>query len=217
MLAKQCWNIARRPAAGKPSRCGLSPPHCFKHLRLESYEDCLNNLSLARSKDQDDLLTRNADIKEDYTLRYMLDVESRDSLLNVAAFADPFAYTLKVATVSVGETRPVQVDLVETFNFLIGLKVKTVDTIRGIRVVTGENLAGERILVLWRKVAETDSDALDTWFIKQGYNTQDMEFDTIYVNGDNNLENLRKDEATWKVRLTEEEFLRRMFPEEAIS
>jgi adenine-specific DNA-methyltransferase len=38
-----------------------------------------------------------------------------------------------------------------------------------------------------------------------------MEFDLIYVNGDNNLENLKKDEDTWKVRLIEEEFKRLMF------
>jgi adenine-specific DNA-methyltransferase len=42
-------------------------------------------------------------------------------------------------------------------------------------------------------------------------NTKDMEFDLVYVNGDNNLENLKKDEDTWKVRLIEEEFARLMF------
>jgi len=196
---------------GKPTDPTSGVSHCFKYLRLESYEDCLNNLKLKRSGEQDDLLNRNAGLKEDYTLRYMLDLESRDSLLNVSAFADPFNYTLKVATGSVGETKPVKVDLVETFNYLIGLKVKTMDAIRGVIVVTGENLKGDKILVLWRKTAETDSEALNRWFVKQGYNTQDMEFDIIYVNGDNNLENLRRDEQTWKVRLTEEEFLRRMF------
>lgn len=38
-----------------------------------------------------------------------------------------------------------------------------------------------------------------------------MEFDTIYVNGNNNLENLRKSDETWKVRLIEAEFQKRMF------
>jgi adenine-specific DNA-methyltransferase len=45
------------------------------------------------------------------------------------------------------------------------------------------------------------------------YNTQDMESELIYVNGDNNLGNLKKDEHTWKVRLIEEEFKRLMFEE----
>jgi adenine-specific DNA-methyltransferase len=55
-----------------------------------------------------------------------------------------------------------------------------------------------------------------TWFRKQGYNTKDQEFDVIYVNGDNNLENLRQGEHTWKVRLIEEEFRRLMFEVEDI-
>ena len=38
-----------------------------------------------------------------------------------------------------------------------------------------------------------------------------MEFDVIYVNGDNHLENTRRPDETWKVRLIEEEFLRLMF------
>ena len=201
---------------GKPTDAKTGISHCLKYLRLESYEDCLNNLELKRAEEQDALLKRNSALKEDYTLRYMLDVESEESLLNVSAFADPFSYTLKVAAGSVGETKRVKVDLVETFNYLIGLKVKTMDVIRGITVVTGENLKGEKILVLWRNTVKTDSDALNAWFIKQGYNTQDMEYDIIYVNGDNHLENLRKDEETWKVRLIEEEFLQRMFAGEGV-
>ncbi|MBN1426200.1 hypothetical protein JXA88_16745 [Candidatus Fermentibacteria bacterium] len=60
-------------------------------------------------------------------------------------------------------------------------------------------------------MAETDNDTLDEWFRKQGYNTRDQEHNLIYVNGDNNLENLRRDDHTWKVRLIEEEFQRLMF------
>jgi adenine-specific DNA-methyltransferase len=80
-----------------------------------------------------------------------------------------------------------------------------------VRVVTGTNPQGERIFILWRNTKEMDNDKLDSWFLKQGYNTKDQEFDVIYVNGDNNLENLRKPDQTWKVRIIEEEFLRRMF------
>jgi len=37
-----------------------------------------------------------------------------------------------------------------------------------------------------------------------------------YVNGDNNLENLRRGDQTWKVRLIEEEFGRLMFDVEEV-
>ncbi len=197
---------------GKPvSRAGSS--HLFKYLRLESYEDALNNLELRRTPEQDDLLGRHAPLREDYMLRYQLDVETRDSasLLNLAQFSNPFAYQLKIATGSVGESRPVNVDLIETFNYLLGLRVSHTDTIRGFKVVTGLNPAGEKTLVIWRNVAEKSNADLDAFFQKQGYNTKDMEFAVIYVNGDNNLENLKRADETWKVRRTEDEFKRLMF------
>src|SRR5581483_1062011 len=216
---------------GKPKRMATPEevkrsPRILKILRLESYEDTLNNLELRRTDAQQKLLEEHPEFREDYMLRYMLDVESRGSasLLNIDRFEDPFHYKLNIATGTAGETKPTVVDLVETFNYLLGLRVKTIDHIGlpaaqagraaqagGVRVVTGLNPQGERVLILWRKTKELDNDALDAWFRKQGYNTKDQEYDVIYVNGDNNLENLRKPDQTWKVRLIEEEFRRLMF------
>ena len=85
-------------------------------------------------------------------------------------------------------------DLVETFNYLLGLRMKHIDRIRGIVTVQGSNPRREKVLVIWRNIDETSNSKLDEFFQKQGYNTKDMEFDLIYVNGDNNLENLKKDE-----------------------
>jgi len=146
-------------------------------------------------------------------LRYMLDVESAGSasLLDVDRFGDPFNYKLKVGTGSAGQTRIANVDLMETFNWLLGLQVKLMDTIRGFRVVQGTGPSGNKVLIIWRNTREKSNGALDDFFLKQGYNTRDMEFDLIYVNGDNSLENLRRPDETWKVRLIEEEFKRLMF------
>ena len=65
----------------------------------------------------------------------------------------------------------------------------------------GTNPAGEKALVIWRNTREKSNADLDEFFLKQGYNTRDMEFDLVYVNGDNNLENLKRPDETWKVRL----------------
>ena len=83
--------------------------------------------------------------------------------------------------------------------------------IRGVRVVEGTNPKGDRVLVLWRNIDQMVNDALDKWFQKQDYNTREMVYDLFYVNGDNNLKNLRRPDQTWKVRLIEEEFQRLMF------
>jgi len=217
---------------GKPvSREGIS--HMFKYLRLESYEDALANIRMGRTPAQETLLDKASGFRESYLLKYMLDTEAKGSqtLLNIDNFDDPFNYQLLVGTGSVGETKPVNVDLVETFNWLLGLKVRRMDAIRGFRVVEGENSKGEKVLVIWRKVrdlSETDPKKvqaareksnldLEAFFRKQQYNTLDSEFDVIYVNGDNNLMNVPLDpekegvEPRYKVRLIEEEFKRLMF------
>ena len=85
------------------------------------------------------------------------------------------------------------------------------------RTVTGTTPEGRKTLVIWRKLtgnAEEDNLVLEEWFKKQGYSSKDSEFDLIYVNGTNNLENLKTADDLWKVRLIEEDFHRLMFEAE---
>ncbi len=110
---------------GKPvSREGLS--HCFKTLRLESYEDTLNNLVLKADSSRDTALANNADLQRDYLLNYFLDVETQasQSLLNIADFRDPTAYQMNIKKPGSDEQTLQAIDLIETFNWLIGLWVQ---------------------------------------------------------------------------------------------
>ena len=195
---------------GKPvSREGIS--HMFKYMKLESYEDTLDNLIIKRDKKQQKALTSSKTAKEEYMLGYWLDIETResDSLLNIDKFEDPFNYTLEIRHDN--ELKTTKIDLIETFNYLIGLYVEQTEVIRGFKVIRGRLRTGEKTLVIWRNTMEKSNKELDTFFLKQGYNTQDFEFDKIFVNGDNNLENLKVAEDKWKVSLIEEEFKKRMF------
>jgi adenine-specific DNA-methyltransferase len=151
-------------------------------------------------------------LREDYMLHYMLDVESRDSLLTLERFAEPFHYQLKVATGIVGETKPTTVDLVETFNYLLGLHVQRLATIEGVRLVKGVDPSGVRIVVLWRSIGAMPNDRLNKFFQTQDVREFCKEFDVLYVNGDNNLEVMRPEREVWQVRLTDREFKARMFP-----
>jgi len=120
---------------GKPKRLATPEeaecsPRIMKVVRLESYEDTLNNLELRRTEEQQGMLDLvqaqgPGRLKEQYVLRYMFDVETRGSqfLLNIAAFTDPCGYQLKVKRPGSDESREVNVDLLETFNWLIGLTV----------------------------------------------------------------------------------------------
>ena len=239
---------------GKPSRLATPKeaersPRIVKVVRLESYEDALNNLETRRTDKQQLLLdageAQDTDgFREQYFLRYMLDVETRgsQSLLNVQAFADPTAYKLKVKRPGSDESREVNVDLLETFNWLIGLTVRHIaapQTFSGaferdsekrlrmkgrlkqeengpywFRTVTGATPDDRPALIIWRKLTgepEQDNLVLDEWFTRQGYSAKESEFELIYVNGGNNLENLKDPDDLWKVRLIEEDFQRLMF------
>ena len=183
----------------------------FKYFKLESYEDTLNNLEFKRTTEQNQTLEFHPEAKEDYILNYSLDVESQGSLLNIDAFNSPFNYKLKIATSSVGETKDTSIDLVETFNYLLGLVVKRIEMLKGFLVVEGQNLKKEKILIIWRD--GQSSDELNEFFKKMDWSVYDREFDTIYVNGDNNLPILKTDEDHFKVRLIEETFKKLMFQE----
>ena len=198
---------------GKPvSRQGIS--QCFKYMRLEQYEDTLNNLKIMEQQTTAQF-DEDSRFKESYMLEYMLDVETRDSLLNLKMFENPFAMTLK--TTKDNEQVETEVDMVETFNYLIGLNVETEDWYRdeNICVVQGhthrDNL---HTLVIWRNCKEIDNEQLNQFFERMNFRTRDSEFDLIYVNGDNLLPNLRRDEDNWKVVLIEAEFTKRMFETE---
>ena len=195
---------------GKPvSRNGIS--QCFKYIRLEQYEDTLNNLEIKKQE----LEFQSKEFQESYMLSYLLDTETRDSLLNLKWFENPFAMTLK--TTKDNELVPTKVDMVETFNYLIGLNVETEDwhLDDNICVVQGKtHRDGLKTLVIWRNCKDVDNEKLCAFFDKMDFRTRDTEFDVIYVNGDNTLPNMRRDEEHWKVVMIEEEFAKRMFEEE---
>lgn len=195
---------------GKPvSRKGIS--QCFKYIRLEQYEDTLNNLQPKNQRLEFDNENDKGDFEETYFLRYMLDTETKGDLFNLEWFKNPFAMSIK--TTKDNELVDTHVDMVETFNYLIGLNVETLRYPKdGYCVVEGTtHIGNERTLVIWRNCNKVSNEDLNEFFRKQAYCTTDSEFDKIYVNGDNTLPNIKTDEEHWKVVLIEEEFKKRMF------
>mgnify|MGYP001399061462 FL=1 len=214
---------------GKPvSRKGSS--HAFKYLRLESYEDTLNNIVL--SGGNYDLLGA---AKEDYMLSYMLNTESAGSagLLNVEKLDKPFSYKMLITRNL--ESKERNIDLVETFNYLIGLTVTKshalvsfdADLLTGeygavtaslkagstykFKTIEGTTPNGDKALVIWREMTgdiEKDNAALDAYFLAL---PNGRSFKRIYVNCDNNLMNLRTNGENWQVLLIDEEMKKRMF------
>lgn len=192
---------------GKPQdKAGIS--QLFKYQVLESYEDALNNLQLP-NKSNAALLNFEEQAQEEYVLNYMLDVETQDHLFNVQMFRNPFNYQLKVTENN--ELVPTTVDLVETFNYLIGLYVERVQRVGDIKFVEGKTREGIKTLVIWRNLETTTHEETAQRFRKIYDSVRSSEFDQIYINGDHHFDNMRTGEDTFKVKLIEETFFKQMF------
>ncbi len=177
---------------------GYSGGGAIKYLRLESYEDALGNLTCG-GVDPPRLPF------EDFNLRYMLDWETRrsDTFLNVGKLERPFDYTLDVRCD--GETRRRTADLPETFNFLIGLIVRTRRAYdrdgRRVLVLRGKTREGRETVVIWRDIAgwkPPDFDAEREW-------VNELELtagaDTVYVNGDSVIDGAESLDPVFKRRM----------------
>lgn len=202
---------------GKPQDSDQGVSHCFKYMTLESYEDALTNLELADAGG-----SVPAGLFDQYLLRYMLRTEARASRLSTEDFRKPFDFTLNVAADASGATEPRKVDLVETFNWLLGLRVRSLVSRKekGYVRVEGELPDGRRALILWRDCEKIDDSALAGTLERLSINLRsDADFDVFYVNGDHALPNVSVTDgddasARKKVLQIEDEFLRRMFEED---
>jgi adenine-specific DNA-methyltransferase len=227
---------AREWKDGKPTARDTGVSHIMKYFRLESYEDTLTNIALS-----DETHQRNVLFGDDYLIHYMLDTESKGSLINIDKFKMPFDYTLKITEHN--EIKETPIDLPETFNYLLGLNVIRQGAVQyfksrpaakpeyenavdlkpdsksgeyGFKQIEGRLSDDRRVLIIWRNITEdinASNAALDAYFLKSRINPQDREFDLIYVNGSNNLENLRLETEQWEINIIEKEFFDRMFEE----
>jgi adenine-specific DNA-methyltransferase len=182
-----------------------------KVVRLESYEDALENLSPKRTEQQDALLgAATAEFRTQYMLKYMLPWETRGqgSFVDGRAIEHPFDRTLRVMVGD--EAQAVTLDFVETFNWLLGLEVSKLDLTGAVKTVRGRLPNGENALVVWRDTAAVSVDQLDAWWQSTPWNA-DTTLNVVYVNGPHGIEAHRPTGAHWRVERTESVFIHRMF------
>ena len=176
---------------GKPKRDATPEeaersPRIVKYMRVESYEDALNNISFDDAAVQLKLEER----FDDYLIKYMLQWETKDSatLLNTQKLTRPFTYRLR--THANGETQDRMVDISETFNYLLGLNVQTrrvyEDEGRRYVVYRGEtrDAPGRAVAVIYREIEgweRADFDRDRRFVTDQGL-AEGAE--VVYVNGD---------------------------------
>ncbi len=173
-------------------------PRIIKCLRLESYEDSLNNIGF------DDSAGQQAMKFDDYLLNYMLQWETRNSstLLNIEKLARPFDYKLRIRIN--GETNEKVVDIPETFNYLLGLQLQTrrIYNDEERRYLVYRGLIDQRqVVVIWRETKSWQKEELerDKQFISELKITEDA--DEVFVNGDSFIPNAKSLDPIFKTRI----------------
>jgi adenine-specific DNA-methyltransferase len=188
---------------GKPQRLATKieaerSPRIIKYIRLEDYEDALNNIQF------DDASGQAALKFDDYLLKYMLRWEARSSatFLNVSQLVDPFHYTLNIHRNS--QTNAIQADIPETFSYLLGLHITRrsvfYDDKRRYLVYRGR-IDHREIAVIWRTTQGwTKSDLeRDQKFVAENKLTEGA--DEILVNGDSFIPNAKALDPIFKSRM----------------
>lgn len=191
------WKDGNPKRTATPEEAARSP-RIVKYIRLESYEDALNNIQM------DETDTQAALQFDDYLLKYMLRWESRKSetLLNIEKLTRPFDYRLTIADGGATVQKPV--DIPETFNYLLGLHVQTrkvhFDEDRRYLVYRGK-IGRRRVAVIWRDTHGWEKVDLerDKAFVAEQKLTEGA--DEVFVNGDSFIPKAKALEPTFKARM----------------
>lgn len=140
--------------------------------RLEGYEDTLENLALTPEQGESAQLPFN---DSPTALRWKLDEEVRRTYCAIDKFRSPFGYTLRCAR-GAGEAKTVEVDLVESLVWLLGLDVATMRREPEGVVVTGRNRRGESVLVAFR---DCEQPGTGDWVMRL---MREEGYDRVYTN-----------------------------------
>ncbi len=173
------WKDAKPVFVGGVSNPDSRLSHTIKYQRIESYEDALNNVEFTE---------RENSLFEEPLLSYLLGSETRESptFLNVAKLQNPFNYRLNIAESL--QTQTQTVDLPETFNYLLGITVKTRQCLYDDddrRYLIYRGIVGQKTtIIIWR---DTEGWGPEDWerdfFFVEGHKLTDGA-DKVYVNTD---------------------------------
>lgn len=171
---------AEKWKAAKPVSRESRLSHIIKYQRIESYEDALNNIEFNETEHKNLLL-------EEHQLSYMLETDTKESLtlLNIAELQNPFNYQLKI--VKDMQTQTQNIDLPETFNYLLGLSVQTRQCLQDDdkRYLIYKGKIGQKThVIIWRETKGWNEQnwKRDFRFIEEHKLTEGA--DKVYVNTD---------------------------------
>jgi len=161
----------------------------LKYHSLEQYDDSLENIQLKQTSIYE---------STDYFVSYMLKNESRESsiFLNLDNLLDPYEYKLNI--IRDYKKDLVKIDIIETFNYLLGITISNVK-----RIKTEDNiysfifgtLNNKQTAIIWRKVKGIDFNK-DKLIIEE--NIKEFNPEIVYANGDAVIKNYRQIEMEFR-------------------
>jgi len=190
---------------GISKQVGHSGGGMFKYLRLESYEDTLDNIEF--DEETQEMKLKFPELHEEFFLNYMLPWNTKNSrsLLNVEKLESPFDYCLW--TQVNGKKTIRNADIPETFNYLIGLKIQSRRTYKD----------GARKYLVFKGATRTSSEALVVVIWRETKGWQEVDFlrdkkfiysnnlidgaEIIYINGESCLSGATPIERVFKARI----------------
>ena len=139
-------------------------------------------------------------------IRMILEFETKGShtLVNTSAMQDPWDYNLKVWDGFTYDTVQA-VDLVETFNYLIGLHMQKCITkeINGkkYQFIIGHNNNNKKIAVVWRSVKDWTLDDFQTDSAVLKEELTAFTYDLLYINDQAHIEGYQPVEEIFKNKM----------------
>ncbi|MHA2018698.1 MAG: site-specific DNA-methyltransferase [Promethearchaeota archaeon] len=158
--------------------------HFYKSIALEQFSDCFWNIIL-----KEEISNR------DKILKYIIDWDNDKCpiSLNIKKFDNPFDYKIMISENGILEEK--YVDLIETFNFLLGLCVLRTLNLRHQNrryiIVFGNqrNSINTRVIVIWRDISGLNL-VEEEKFLKKKVIDQ-FSFDEIFFNGQFSYKNAK--------------------------
>jgi len=180
---------------GKPQDNNGSKKQIIKYQTLEQYEDSLNNIDFKEP-------TTLAKESKDYNIKYMLEFESKGSnvFLNLDALDSPFEYKLK--TYDNNEFREHNVDLIETFNYIAGIDVKSIQRKlddNEVYIIVKGYRKDKAVIIIWRNRTDGFEPVRDKEFIEN--NILNEEYDEILINGNSLIKNAKSIDEIFKTNM----------------
>jgi adenine-specific DNA-methyltransferase len=172
-----------------------SKKQIIKYQTLEQYEDSLNNIDFT----EPNIIAKES---KDYKIKYMLEFESKGSkvLLNLDALDNPFEYKLKFEENN--GLKENNIDLVETFNYLAGITVKSIKKMTNgtVTYVVVKGYHNEKdVIIIWRNKPSDFDPIKDKEFIEKEILKED--YDEVLVNGNSLVKGAKSIDEIFKANM----------------